>query len=236
MRPERHTSVPGPSAARRTAPRLLVAPLVAALALAGCGSPEPPPSQGEPTAAAGVATARPTVDPTAAADAGTFGPWRRRAIAPSAGIAEAGEAACRAQEAVGDLPLRLMDNRGEAVLTLVFAGDEAAAVCHAAVTEDGVASADARALPAVVAAPAPAEGKLGGYDLEVIETPNGARVVIVGRVSDVPEVSVSFDDGTWGRMTMDAGWYTGWWPQAALAMSVATVDRRNVVISSFPVK
>ena len=70
MRPERHTSVPGPSAARRTAPRLLVAPLVAALALAGCGSPEPPPSQGEPTAAAGVATARPTVDPTAAADAG----------------------------------------------------------------------------------------------------------------------------------------------------------------------
>ena len=70
----------------------------------------------------------------------------------------------------------------------------------------------------------------------MIQDGPGTRVVIVGRVADVPEVSVSFDDATWARMTMRAGWYTGWWPQAALALSVATVDRRNVVISSFPIK
>jgi len=86
-----------------------------------------------------------------------------------------------------------------------------------------------------LAAPVPGEGELGAYDLEVIEDRPGTRVVIVGRVADVPEVSVNFDDATWGRMTMRAGWFSAWWPQAALPLSIATVDRRNVVISSVPV-
>lgn len=134
-----------------------------------------------------------------------------------------------------ETPLTLVDNRGAGVLTLVFAGPSTAIVCHAAVAPDGGATADVRALPDVVSAPAPTKGKLGAYDLEVIPAPSGPRVVIVGRVSDVPEVSVSFDDATWGRMSMTAGWYTAWWPQSALALTVATVDRRNTVISSFAV-
>lgn len=213
--------------------RIAAAALAIAVVAAGCGTPEMPsaPSASRPSASAG--TARPAADPTAAADASTFGPWRRRPVAATLAIAQASESACRAQPGVGSTPLTLLDNRGAAVLTLVFTDRKAAFVCHVAMTVDGVATADARALPDVVAGPAPGEGKLGPYDLEVIPAPSGPRVVIVGRVSDVPEVSVNFDDATWGRMAMSAGWYTGWWPQAAVALAVATVDRRNTVITSF---
>jgi hypothetical protein len=216
--------------------RFVLLAAVAAVAAGGCGNPEAPPGERPAqTTVAVVGTPRPAADPSAAADAATFGPWRRRPVAPSSGVAAAAEDACRAQAAVGDLPLTLTDNRGDRVLTLVFTDATHAAVCHAAVTPARDATADARSLPEVVAGAAPAEGRLGAYDIEVIEARSGPRVVIVGRVSDVPEVSVSFDDATWGRMSMNAGWYTAWWPQAALAMTVATVDRRNTVISSFPV-
>lgn len=230
MRPVHRHLRPAPA-------RLLVVLLAAMPVLAGCGDPEPPPTvRGDPTTQPGVATPRPEVDPSAAADAATFGPWRRRPVAPSAQIAAAAENACRSQDPVGDRPLLLTDNRGEAVLTLVFVDDATAVVCHVAVARDGRTTADARAIPEVAGAPAPGDGALGAYDLDVIEASSGARVVIVGRVADVPEVSVSFDDATWARMSMNAGWYTAWWPQAALPLSVATVDRRNVVISSFPIE
>jgi len=216
--------------------RLSLMALLVAVAASGCANPDAPPSvRSTPVAEAGGATPRPAADPTAAADAATFGPWRRRPVAPSPGVASAAEDACRAQGGVGETPLTVLDNRGAGTLTLVFTDAASAFVCHATVRVGGGATADVRALPDVVAGPAPAEGKLGAYDLEVMEESSEPRVVIVGRVSDVPEVSVSFDDATWGRMSMNAGWYPAWWPQAALALTVATVDRRNVVISSFPV-
>lgn len=219
--------------------RVAATVLVAAMVAGGCANPQTPPSaratrSAEAGAGAGAASQRPAPDPTAAADAATFGPWRRRPLAPSPAVAAAAEQACRAQDAVGETPLTVLDNRGEGTLVLVFTSATSAFVCHAEVTGGG-AMADARALPNVVAGKAPAEGKLGAYDIEVVEAASGPRVVIVGRVSEVPEVSVSFDDATWGRMSMNAGWYAAWWPQSALALTVATVDRRNTVISSFAV-
>ena len=59
--------------------------------------------------------------------------------------------------------------------------------------------------------------------------------VVVGRVADVPQVGISFDDATWGKATLADGWYVAWWPQSALALTVASVDRRSVVIDSYPV-
>ncbi len=79
------------------------------------------------------------------------------------------------------------------------------------------------------------DGHLGAHNIEVIESPSGARVVVVGRVADVPEVGISFDDSTWGKATIADGWYAAWWPQGSVPLSVASVDRRNIVIDSFPV-
>lgn len=214
-------------------------PLLTALCLlaAGCGGPSPSgvvAGQTPGTDAAEI-TPRPTPDPTAVADAALFGRWRRAPVTPSPAIAGAAEAACRTQDGVGTLPLRVLDARGEGQLTLVFADDAATMVCHGVAADDRTVTADARAIEGLANAEPPAEGHLGAHDIEVVEAPSGARVVVVGRVADVPEVGISFDDATWGEATIADGWYVAWWPQVSLALSVASVDRRNVVIDSFAV-
>jgi hypothetical protein len=218
-------------------PRPLLLATAACLLVAACGGPAP--TGGEPVAPrdapAGKPSPRPTVDATAVADAATLGTWRRVPIVPSPATAAAAEEACRAQDVVGAMPLRLTDARGEGLLTLVFADEATTAVCHADVAGDGSAAADARVIAGLADAEALAEGHLGPYDLERIVTGTGARFVVVGRVADVPEIGISFDDFTWGKATLADGWYAPWWPQAAKALSVASVDRRSVVIDSFAV-
>jgi hypothetical protein len=212
-------------------------PLLAAVCLVAvaCAGPASSGAAIQPRTDATEITPRPTPDRTAVAYAGVFGRWRRAPVTPPPAIAAAAEAACRTQDGVGALPLRVLDNRGEGQLTLVFADAEAASLCHAAAADDGTVIADARAVDGLAHAKPPAAGHLGAHDIEVIEAPSGARVVIVGRVADVPQVGISFDDSTWGRATLADGWYAAWWPQASIPLSVASVDRRNVLIDSFPI-
>jgi hypothetical protein len=217
-------------------PPLLAA--VACLLFAACGGPGPSSAASGSTparAADGVATPRPTVDATAVAVSAALGPWRRVPIVPAPGMARTAEDACRALDGVGTLPLRLTDARGEGLLTLVFADEATTMVCEAAITDTGSATADAREVDGLAGADATADGHLGPHDLERQETGSGARIVLVGRVADVPEIGISFDDATWGKATLADGWYAAWWPQAAAALTVASVDRRSVVIDSFPV-
>jgi hypothetical protein len=219
---------------RPARPLLAVA---AMLVVAGCADPAPPPVVPDVTDKPATTTTRSAVDPSAAADAATFGTWRRAPVAPSGQVAAASEAACRTLAEVGDLPLRVTDNRGGARLTLLFTDRDAAVVCQVEVARSGDATADARALPELVTAPAPTEATtLGARDIQLIEDAGEARLVLVGRAADVPTVEVSFDDATWARTSLAGGWYTIWWPQAALALTVASVDRRSVVIDSYPVK
>jgi hypothetical protein len=207
----------------------------AAILVAGCSDPAPPAVVPVASDRPAATATRPAPNPSAAADAATFGSWRRAPVPPSARIATASEEACRARPEVGDLPLRLTDNRGDARLILLFTDGGSAVLCHVEVAESGEATADARSLPALVAAPPPTETKtLGAYDIELFEQ-GVPRLVLVGRAADVPTVEVGFDDTRWARSTMAGGWYAIWWPQAALALTVASVDRRNVVIHSFPV-
>jgi hypothetical protein len=211
----------------------LLAIALASLLVAACGDAPPSATAARRTRDPRIATPSPTVDVTAIADAAAFGPWRRKPIATSPAVAREAERACRDQDRVGSLPLRVLDARGEGLLTLVFADDATAVVCHAAAAEGGGATADARTVAGLASAAAPERGHLGPHDLQVIETASGARHVIVGRVAEVPSVQVAFDDWTWGTATMADGWYAAWWPQAAPALTVASVDLRGVVIDSF---
>src|SRR5262245_21568636 len=143
-------------------PFLLVA-LFGVLA-AGCTSqPEPvatpaPPDQITPEP--GLTSPRPTTDPVAAANDAVFGRWRRDPAHPTPQVTQAAEQACRGEDAVGTLPLVILDARGEGQATLIFADLKAAAVCHATLTRDGTATADARPV-AGYPDTAPASQKLG---------------------------------------------------------------------------
>jgi hypothetical protein len=220
---------------RARRPSLLALLGVIVTVAAGCtiSTPATPPDEPGPSTAPGVATPPPTPDVTAVAEDAVFGPWRRAPAHPTPAIAQAAEAACREQDAVGALPLVVLDARGEGEITVVFADPKAAAVCHAKVAEDGSATADARKVHGYPA-PAPASQKLGIHDLESVDATTGARTVLVGQVGpDVARVSAQFDDATWSHATMADGWYAMWWPGREPVLTVAAVNSRSVAVDGF---
>jgi hypothetical protein len=213
--------------------------VVTASLVAGCTiSTEPvvtPPTadEGGPSHAPGVATPAATPDLTAVALDAVFGTWRRTPARPSAELTGAAEDACRTEDAVGELPLVVVDARGEGELTLVFASPKAAAVCHAALSQAGEATADARPVAGYPDTPPDSE-KLGLHDLEIVESGVGARTVLVGEVGpDVARVAAQFDDATWSNSTMGGGWYAIWWPGREPALTVAAVNRRSEAVDGF---
>jgi hypothetical protein len=217
----------------------LAAILAAGVLLAGCGDlAAPTDSTGAGGSSGGpISSGRgavPTPDATALADAAALGRWRPAPIAPSPGFAGAAEAACRATGSVGDLPLAVLDARGEGLATLVFATDQAAVLCRAAVDAAGSATATAREVRGIAGTTPPPTRTLGIHDLEAITDDAIVRTVVVGQVGDgVSHVSVNFGDATWSQATMANGWYATWWPSTKEALGVAAVDNRNVVIISY---
>ena len=203
-----------------------------ALALAGCGADAPSPTATQATTP--VRAADPP-DPSAAARDATFGAWRRSPIGPTPEFAASAEAGCRAETAVGRLPLAVLDARGEGRATLVFDDAVAAVLCRVDVAEDGTVAAVAREVTRAPQATPPPDRELGPYDLELVEGDAGSYTVLVGQVGGgVHEVAVNADaDAAWYTAAMDNGWYAIWWPGAAPALGVAASDSRRVVITSF---
>lgn len=220
--------------------RVTVAAIVLGLALAACGADELPDEASEATTVATGAEATPAAsdsyarpDPTGVANEASFGRWRPAPIRPSSAVAADVEAACRADDRVGDAPLAVLDARGEGLFTLVFGGD-VPAVCRATMAD--LDAETAVVVRAVVdgAAPDAEPEHLGGHDLEPVDAATRPRNVLVGRVGDgVTEVSVNHDDATWTRASTADGWYAVWWPLAKEAIAVAAVDRRNMVMDSY---
>jgi hypothetical protein len=206
-----------------------------AAALAGCSMqvPTTEPANGARSQQPGPASPNSTADATSAALDAVFGRWRRTPAHATPDMTAAAESACRDDAAVRDLPLIVVDARGEGEVTLVFAGATQAAVCHAALTRGRAATADARGIQADTAAP-PASKKLGAHDLEIVDSTVGARSVLVGRVGpDVARVSAQFDDATWSNASMAGGWYAMWWPGRDPALTVAAVDGRSEAVDGF---
>lgn len=222
--------------------RHLIALAVVAALAAGCTmATEPVAPAGTDDAGAAQATFAPikatplpTPDVTAIANEAVFGKWRRAPAYPTPQVKEQAESVCREQDAVGDLPLAVLDARGEGEVTVVFADDKAATVCFATLTADGGAEATARKVAGYPdEAPLDPE-KLGVHDKEVVDAGAQSRYVVFGQVGDrVHDVGASFDDWTWGKASMAEGWYVIWWPGSQPALSVAASDSRSIAIDSY---
>jgi len=221
----------------RAGAAVLAAVLAAGVLLAGCGDAATSPGSASGSGRAAAPSGRgvpPTPNVTALADAAALGRWRPSPIQPSPAFASSAETACRATGKIGDLPLAVLDARGQGLAILVFASGPAAVVCHAAIDPSGAATADARGVAGIAEATPPEPLKLGIHDLEPITSDANPRVVVVGQVGDgVSEVSVNFDDATWSHAAVDNGWYATWWPSVAEALGIAAVNSRNTVIDSF---
>jgi hypothetical protein len=176
-------------------------------------------------------------DPTEIARAHALGPWRPAPIQPDERETEAVVDACRAavgsggDEAVGDLPVAVVDARGEGRFVIVFADGDEAADCRATVDEAGVPSVDGTG----VLEPGPALPETG-ISIVMIEPdsdrPDQVRKTLIGRVgSKAFKVKAHFADDTYVNASMDNGWYVAWWPGRDDPITVAAVDNRSVAIS-----
>jgi hypothetical protein len=180
------------------------------------------------------ATPLPTPDVNAIANDAVFGKWRRAPAYPTPKVRATAEAACREQDEVGDLPLKVLDARGEGEVTLVFADARTAVVCFATAKDETSATATARPVAGYPETKALDPEKLGIHDEEIVDAGARSRFIVVGRVGDkVHDVGASFDDWTWGKASMADGWYAIWWPGSQPALTIAASDSRSIAIDSY---
>ena len=216
---------------------LWLAALAIILLTAGACADSAPTATSEPPVSAKPARPTAAVDPTAAANAGTFSAWRRSPIQPTPEFAAAVEAACRADGSVGEKPLAVLDVRGEGRAILVFAEDKAATVCTAQDDQAGTVTIEAHAIPGMAKAEPPKDdGDLGIHELSVADGGGSSYSVLVGQYQPkgVKDVAANFDaDAAWYTAASDNGWYAIWWPGEAKPLGVATSDNRNVVVDSY---
>jgi hypothetical protein len=211
------------------------------LTAAACAE-SPPSGTGAPPTDAGPAAATPPrpserPDPSEVANAATYAKWRRSPVTPTPDFAAAVEQACRADAAVGDTPLAVLDVRGEGRAILVFADATSAAACVVQDDGSGNLAAEAHAVPGVAKADPPAEdGDLGVHDLFTVDAGESTFSVLVGTYNPtgVKDVSANFDaDAAWYTAASDNDWYAIWWPGTAIPLGVATANNRAEVIDSY---
>lgn len=224
--------------ARLAAP--LAALSIAMVTLTGCADSAPATAEAPTDAPASAAPTRTRdtapIDPIAFADEATYGAWRRSPVDPTPKYAAAVEDACRADPAVKDLPLVVLDARGEGRAILVFADDKAAVSCTADDDQSGTIAVEAHAVPGYAKAKPPAKAHLGIHELTTVEAGGSTYSAIVGQYepTGVMGVSANFDgDAAWYTAAADNGWYAIWWPGKSRPLGVATSSNRNEVIDSY---
>ena len=149
-----------------------------------------------------------------------YAAWRRSPVKPVPEFATAVEAACRADPAVGKLPLAVLDARGEGRAILVFSdgNGKAAVACVADDDRSGPVTATAHEIPGSAKAAVPAAGRMGVHDLFVVDEGGTSYSALVGQYGPdgVKNVAANFDaDAAWYTAASDNGWYAIWWPGQA---------------------
>ncbi len=221
---------------------LLAALAIILLVVAACAEGVPTPTGGAdggdgsgPAATPPRSTGRP--DPSEFANAATYAAWRRSPVRPTPDFAAAVEAACRSEDAVGDLPLQVLDARGEGRAILVFADAKAGVACAAQDDRAGSVAVQTHPVPGVKEAKPPAvDGDLGVHEMYVVDAGGSTYSVLVGQYNPkgVKDVSANFDaDAAWYTAASSNGWYAIWWPGEAQPLGVATANNRAEVIDSY---
>jgi hypothetical protein len=185
-------------------------------------------------------TAQPTSEPTdELVESLIRGDWRRHPVEPPADLIAALEPGCLNEDpAIGQLPVALVDLRGEELATVVF-GDETAGYACSSGLEDPAATPEVRAL---VVPPVPEDG-VEVLVYEVVESPGPTRILLIGRVGPLSQprpvagshiatqVIAGFDDETFVWGSFASGWYAMWWPGVQATDGVAATNARNEVLA-----
>ena len=223
-----------PSVVRTAAAGALVLLLVGAcdgtvVAPSGTGLGETPSADGRPTVDPGA-------EPSDFLAAAARGPWRPRALAPTAGFLDTFEAACATQEpALRDPPVALREVRGRGLATAIFGEANSAGpawLCRGPLDPAGAGTVEVVELDA---GPEPIRDEaIDIVRYEVVVDPGGdSRTVLIGRVGrSAVGVRATFPDVTEVDAAVGGGWYAAWWPGAREANGVAAVNRQNLAVGA----
>jgi hypothetical protein len=208
---------------------------LALLLIGGCGGQDASPA---PTPGSGSATSEPSP-----AQQTLLGPWRPAPVTVGEELEANLQAACAEQGsglgvAVGELPVALVDARGDGRATVVLADEFAAVLCEATIAADGLGVTvdlpPGRLVPDVLDPIADDAIRITSY--VAVDEESAPRTQILGRVGrQAFEVIAAFDDESEVYAARSNGWFAAWWPGAVDAATIAAVDRQNLVIASAPI-
>jgi hypothetical protein len=212
--------------------RLMV--FAAALAVAaGCQdapvSPTPAPSSELGPAA---------TDPGEGFLALALGPWRPAPIAIDQDAADTVANACRSAGGapLAELPVAVVDARGEGLVTVVFADDHLAIECRTTLDATGqpIVEEPARLDPEAAGAIEEDQIRVVGFGPDDSEEP---RSMVIGRVgAKAMNVKLTFDDESEVVASMANGWFATWWRGSAVPGAVVAVDSRSLAIKAVSVR
>ncbi len=225
--------------------RTILFGILAAIAIAACGSDTgPSAAPGSPDQAPG-ASVNPSdpggpPDPDAVVVDQLAGPWRvkpvlvddaRTAIASDACAATARE---KLGETEANLPTAMIDARGGHLITVIMADDLNAILCLAHFDDAGTTATVDSVDRLSAAAVAPVEGAAITV-VSVVQTDDrpGGRTIAFGRVGpQAADAKVGFGDNTVDLASKGDGWWAIWWPGAVRANSFSAVDPSDLAVGS----
>jgi hypothetical protein len=216
--------------------RRLVSLAVVLLAVAACD--------------ATVSSPSPTVPPEASApppsvDAGVgllTGPSRPASVPVDPNLVTAIEFVCKnpadtnLKAIIEDVPVALVDARGDSLVSLILADEHQAYECRVSVEVlGGVPTATILVPPTRLDPDAtlPVEdGTIRVVSHNRVDEDTGSRTILIGRVgSDAARVVAGFPDESEVEASMADGWYYAWWPGPDEPNSIAAVDRQSIAIA-----
>ncbi|HEX5015941.1 MAG TPA: hypothetical protein VFV72_17475 [Candidatus Limnocylindrales bacterium] len=201
----------------------------------------------DPTTVAPTPSSEPpeSASPAASADSATAllaDPWRPAPLPVDANLVTAIEFACKSpadpslKAAMENVPVALVDARGDSLVSLILADEHLAFECRVRVENlGGVPSATIIEPPSrlVPDATDPIEADaIRIVSHNRVDEDTGSRTIAFGRVgSDADKVMVVFDDQTEVEASKDHGWFMAWWPGVNSVGAIVAVDRRSVAIN-----
>lgn len=168
-------------------------------------------------------------------------PWRPAPLPVDENLVAAIEFICKnpadpsLKAAIENVPVALVDARGDSLVSLILADDHVAFECRVRVENlGGVPTATIIEPPSrlVPDSTAPVEdGTIRVISHNWVDEDSGSRTILIGRVGgDAFRVIAGFPDESEVFASMDNGWYYAWWPGVDEPNSIAAVDRRSISI------
>ena len=212
--------------------------VVALIVVAACTPRAVVPTTAEPGTTDGAGS------PEASFDGSTVlltDPWRPAPLSVDEILVTAIEFVCKKpadpslKAAIENVPVALVDARGDSLVSLILADDNVAFECRVRVENlGGVPTATILEPPSrlVPDATDPIEDDaIRIVSHNRVDEDTGSRTIAFGRVgSAADKVMVVFDDQSEVQASMDNGWFLAWWPGVNQVGAIAAVDRRSVVI------